>query len=62
MDDLVMLELLLFFVVCALVLVAFMLAGVRDELANIDYELSTRNLFELWDRGQREFYTTDFED
>lgn len=62
MDDLVMLELLLFFLVCALVLVAFILAGVRDELANIDYELSTRNLFELWDRGQREFYTTDFED
>lgn len=36
-------------------IVAYMLAGMRDSLTNIDYELCQANLRELEDRGKRLF-------
>lgn len=39
---------LLFLLVCVLACNAWMMAGVRNELCNIDYELCQRNLAELY--------------
>lgn len=39
---------LLFLILAALILCALMLAGIRDSLCNIDYELATRNIADLY--------------
>lgn len=39
---------LLFLICAALMLCALMLSGIRDSLCNIDYELATRNLADLY--------------
>ena len=55
MTDVELLCVMTFCVFVGLVLVAYMLAGMRDSLTNIDYELCQANLRELEDKGKRVF-------
>ena len=55
MTDTELLCVMVFAVFIGLVIVAYMLAGMRDSLTNIDYELCQSNLRELEDRGKRVF-------
>lgn len=55
MTDTELLCVMVFCVFVGLVIVAYMLAGVRDSLTNIDYELCQANLLEREDKGKRVF-------
>lgn len=55
MTDVELLCVMTFCVFVGLVIVAYMLAGIRDSLTNIDYELCQTNLRELKDKGKRVF-------
>lgn len=55
MTDVELLCIMTFCVFVGLVIVAYMLAGMRDSLTNIDYELCQANLRELKDKGMRVF-------
>lgn len=55
MTDTELLCVMVFAVFVGLVIVAYMLAGMRDALTNIDYELCQTNLRELEDKGKRVF-------
>ena len=61
MTDTEMVCLLLFGCIVAMVVLALLLAGVRDMLCNIDYDLSLRNMREYCE-GKRYFYTTEDDD
>lgn len=51
---------LLFAIVCAIMMCCGMLAGIRDVLCNIDYELNICNLYKLYhDRASVQYYTYD---
>ena len=58
MTDCEMVCLLLFFMIGAVLMCAGMLAGVRDMLCNIDYDLCMRNMREYCE-GKREVVTTE---
>lgn len=55
MTDTELLCVMTFCVFGGLVIVAYMLAGMRDALTNIDYELCQANLRELEDKVKRVF-------
>ena len=55
MTDTELLCVMTFAVFVGIIIVAFMLAGMRDALINIDYELCQANLRELEDKGKRVF-------
>lgn len=55
MTDTELLCVMVFAVFVGLIIVAFMLAGMRDSLTNIDYELCQANLRELENKGKRVF-------
>lgn len=55
MTDVELLCVMTFCVFVGLVIVAYMLAGMRDALTNIDYELCQANSRELEDKGKRVF-------
>ena len=55
MTDTELLCVMVFAVFVGLVIVAYMLAGMRDSLTNIDYELCQANLRELEEKGKRLF-------
>ncbi len=55
MTDTELLCVMTFCVFLGLVIVAYMLAGMRDALTNIDYELCQTNVRELEGKGKRVF-------
>lgn len=55
MTDTELLCIMVFAVFVGLIIVAFMLAGMRDALTNIDYEICQHNLRNLEDKGKRLF-------
>lgn len=55
MTDVELLCVMTFCVFVGLVIVAYMLAGMRDALTNIDYELCQTNVRELEGKGKRVF-------
>ena len=55
MTDVELLCVMTFCVFVGLVIVAYMLAGMRDALTNIDYELCQTNMRELEGKGKRVF-------
>lgn len=50
---------LLFMIACVLVCAVYMLAGIRDMLCNIDYDLCQRNLADLYKHGCNSCPTTE---
>lgn len=55
MTDTELLCVMTFCVFLGLVIVAYMLAGMRDALMDVDYEICQMNLRELENRGKRLF-------
>ncbi len=55
MTDTELLCVMVFAVFVGIIIVAFMLAGMRDALTNIDYELCQTNMRELEGKGKRVF-------